>query len=149
MIFPHHYLIYPRELVSAGKFPSGYVCGTHIFLQDYMGRLRIHTEIKLCTWHHISLTCKDKQTNTQRYPAHYVSFYRALYLSFYLPSMLPPMIYNSFSFWGILGSILTAKAKFVSGPRATRDTFYMNKTQLTTRGQKRMVKYTRVPVPKV
>lgn len=37
--------------------------------------------------------------------------------------MLPPMMYKSFSFLGILESILTARAKFVSGPRATMETF--------------------------
>lgn len=36
--------------------------------------------------------------------------------------MLPPIMYTSLSFWGKLGSTLTATARLVSGPRATRET---------------------------
>lgn len=36
--------------------------------------------------------------------------------------MLPPIMYRSLSFWGKHGSSLTASARLVSGPRATRET---------------------------
>lgn len=36
--------------------------------------------------------------------------------------MLPPIMYRSLSFWGKLGSSLTANARLVSGPSATKET---------------------------
>lgn len=38
-----------------------------------------------------------------------------------LPSLLPPIMYRSLSFWGKHGSSLTASARLVSGPMATRE----------------------------
>lgn len=40
-----------------------------------------------------------------------------------LPSMLPPIMYRSLSFLGKQGSSLTARARLVSGPRATREIY--------------------------
>lgn len=39
-----------------------------------------------------------------------------------LQSVLPPMMYRPFSFWGKVGSNLTASARLVKGAVATIDT---------------------------
>lgn len=39
-----------------------------------------------------------------------------------LPSIFPPIMYRSLSIWGKHGSTLTATARLVSGPRATKET---------------------------
>lgn len=58
-----------------------------------------------------------------------------------LPSMLPPIMYRSLSFWGKHGSSLTANARLVSGPRATRET--CAKHILVVRRQRAATRYRR------
>lgn len=55
------------------------------------------------------------------------------------PSMLPPIMYRSLSFWGKHGSNLTARARLVSGPRATKETCGQHKLNLTSAEFKLMI----------
>lgn len=51
--------------------------------------------------------------------------------------MLPPIMYSSLSFCGKHGSSLTARARLVSGPRATRETCRQNAHSVHTWQQTR------------
>lgn len=46
--------------------------------------------------------------------------------------MLPPMMKRSLSLWGRRGSSLRASARLVSGPRATKDTYWEKQFRNTT-----------------
>ncbi len=114
----HKYTSYPRQCISAGIFQCCQVCRAEKFFKNNIGRLWIHYKVKLSTHLHISCSCKDK-INLYK-PTCFKNTYCNNVVV--LPSILPPIMYRSLSFLGKHGSSLTASARLVSGPRATRET---------------------------